>query len=503
MNDPTYPNRKNTDSLGESPHIHSVRFNVVMNMILTSSQFIFPLVTVPYVSRILLTHGAGAVAFAQSIVSYFSLIAQLGIPVYGVKLCASIRDDRNALSQAVQELMVILMASTAVTYALYILAVFTIPRLSSDKMLFIITSATIWLVSMGVDWFYQAIEQYGYITVRNIIFKVIAVALMFVLVKSPVDYRMYALVTVIANGGSNILNLLRLRKFVDFSWSRKLHIRKHFKPMGSFIIMSVANGMFTQADLVILGFIGTIPMVGLYQLVTKIKTLLYSVVNSVSSVMLPRLSYYQGNNKAQKYSALLAKNFSFLTMMSLAAISVCVLTAEPIVLILAGTAFLGAADSLKIISISLVFSAYNTLLSQDLIASGKEKLFSAVCVIGLIVAVLYSFMFIPILGVSGAALAMTLCEATQSAILFWISRKTLRKIPLRSEILTIIVAWIFATLGGWGATFLTSGHNVIVQLASPIACFSLVYLLLLLLGKEDFVWTLYQRIIIRNILRRQ
>ena len=83
--------------------IHSVKFNVVMNMILTSSAFIFPLITVPYVSRVLSTFGTGSVAFAQSVVSYFSLSALLGIPVYGVRECARVRDDREKLSQTVQE----------------------------------------------------------------------------------------------------------------------------------------------------------------------------------------------------------------------------------------------------------------------------------------------------------------------------------------------------------------------------------------------------------------
>jgi O-antigen/teichoic acid export membrane protein len=503
MNDQGSKDLKGANDIKKRPRIHSVKFNVAMNMILTSSQFIFPLITVPYVSRVLMTHGTGAVAFAQSVVSYFSLIALLGIPVYGVKLCASIRDDREALSQAVQELMVILMLSTSMMYLIYIIAVFVIPELSSDKTLFFISSATIWLTSMGVEWFYQAIEQYGYITVRNIIFKLISVALMFLAVRSYQDYRLYALITVVANGGSNILNIFRLREFIDFSWSRKLRIRRHFKPMGSFMVMSVANGMFTQIDILLLGFIGTIPMVGLYQLVTKIETLAYSVVNSVSNVMLPRLSYYQGNNKIGEYTKLLAKNFSFLTMMSLAAVSTCLLAARPIVLILAGSTFLSATNALMIVSFSLVFSAYNTLLGQDLIASGRERLFSIVCIVGLIVATIYCLIFIPILGVSGAALSMTLCEATQTGMLLWISRKMIRKVSLHLELIKIVSSWILATACGWGITLLTTSYSSITQLVAPVVGFGIINLLLLIIGKEEFAVTLFQSVVSKCTFRKR
>jgi O-antigen/teichoic acid export membrane protein len=474
--------------------IRSVKFNVIMNMILTASQFIFPLITVPYVSRVLAPSGTGAVAFSQSVVSYFSLVAMLGISTYGVQACASVRDDRKRLSQTVQELLVILLCSTVIVYAVYILALFTVQQFSADKPLFLISSISLVLGSIGVEWFYQAIEQYEYITVRNIVFKVIGLVLMFWLVRTQQDYRLYALVTVAANGGSNILNVFRLRKFVDFSRKKKLRIRRHFKPILSFFVMTAGQGMATQADLVLLGFMGSSSMVGLYQLVTKIKSLAYAVVNSVSNVMLPRLSYYHGTKDSKKYISLIAKNFDFLTMMSLAATELCIILANPIVRILGGAGFSGSVLPLRIVAVSLVFSAYNTLLAQHLIASHKEKIFARVCVAMLIAIIVYCVIFIPILGVLGAALSMVLCEMTELIILVAYSRKVVRDLIRHSELLRIFFAACIASGFGAVATWYCAELGVLSQLFVPLCVFGVAYFLLLLLMRERFVSALAKRI---------
>ena len=316
--------------------VHSVKFNVVMNMILTSSSFIFPLITVPYVSRVLSTFGTGSVAFAQSVVSYFSLVALLGIPMYGVRECARVRDKHEELSKTVQELMVILMISSAIVYILYLLAVFSIAKLRQDTPLMLIFSSVIWLASCGVEWFYQAIEQYGYITIRNIAMKILGLILMFAFVHEVSDYRTYAGIVVIASYGSNILNVLRLRKFVNFSNKRKLNFKRHFRPMLFFTVSSISAGIYAQLDLVLVGFLGTPSMVGLYQLVVKIKNLCGTAVNSVGNVMLPRLSYYESQGGKDKTIKLMSKNINFLVIAGLALISIILLCANPIVIVLGG-----------------------------------------------------------------------------------------------------------------------------------------------------------------------
>ena len=213
----------------KKPKIHSVKFNVLMNMLLTTSQMLFPLITLPYVSRILSTFGTGAVAYVQSVVLYFSMVALLGIQNYGIKVCAMVRDDIVELSKVVKELLVILLVSTSIVFAVYLLSIFLIPTFSQQRTLFLIFSVGFWLSSFGVEWFYQAIEQYGYITVRNIVFKFIGLILMFLFVHQSSDYIVYGITVLVAGYGMNILNLLRLRKLVDFSIRQRLEYKEHLK----------------------------------------------------------------------------------------------------------------------------------------------------------------------------------------------------------------------------------------------------------------------------------
>ena len=129
----------------------SLKLNFFMNVMLTMSSFIFPLITFPYVSRILLPVGTGKVSFATSIVTYFSMFAQLGIPTYGIRVCATVRDDRKKLSKVAQELLIINLVMCILSYAVLFIAIFTVPRLKEEKNLYIILSFTIILTSIGME----------------------------------------------------------------------------------------------------------------------------------------------------------------------------------------------------------------------------------------------------------------------------------------------------------------------------------------------------------------
>ena len=121
------------------------------------SSFIFPLITFPYVSRILLPEGTGKVSFATSLISYFSMFAQLGIPTYGIRACAKVRDNRKELTRTAQELLIINLIMSAISYVVLFLAIAFVPRLQSEKTLYVIVSFTIILTSIGMEWLYKAL----------------------------------------------------------------------------------------------------------------------------------------------------------------------------------------------------------------------------------------------------------------------------------------------------------------------------------------------------------
>ena len=127
----------------------SLTTNFIMNAILTMSNFIFPLITFPYVSRILLPEGTGKVSFATSLIYYFTMVAQLGIPTYGIRKCAQVRDNRRELSKTAHELLMINLIMTVVSYSVLAVALLTVPRLQTDRILYVVVSATIFLTIAG------------------------------------------------------------------------------------------------------------------------------------------------------------------------------------------------------------------------------------------------------------------------------------------------------------------------------------------------------------------
>ncbi|MFT9008554.1 MAG: flippase [Bifidobacterium sp.] len=455
-----------------------------MNMILTSSSFLFPLITVPYVSRVLSTFGTGAVSFVQSVVSYFSLVALLGIPVYGVRECAKVRDDRAKLSKIVQELMMILIISSGIVYLLFLVSIFLIPRLREDIPLMLIFSSVIWLSSCGVEWFYQAIEQYGYITVRNIIMKLVGLVLMFSLVHTVSDYRIYGLIVVLASYGSNLLNIVRLRRYITFCKPRELNLQRHLKPMLVFAVSKISSGMYTQTDIVLLGFFGTTSMVGLYQLVVKIKNLCFSAVNSVGQVMLPRMSYYESKGGRRKTANLVGKNLSFLIVISLALISIIVLNAKSIVLLLGGEAFRGSALSLILISPAIFLASVNTIFTQYYIATGKERSSAVIDVVGLAVMLIYGAVFIPMMGIRGAAISVVLCEFTVFVIRSVMLRHLLIEVWSSLGIVKAVFATLAAGLVAAGGSFLLAGLPVVIQLLVSSVAYLLVDGVILLVTRH-------------------
>ena len=137
----------------------SIKVNFIMNAILTASSLIFPLITFPYISRILLPTGTGKVAFATSIISYFSMLSALGIPTYGIRVCAGVRDDKHKLSKIVHEIFVINIATTVLTYILFLICLILVPQLHQDKNLYLIFSSTLLFNLLGMDWLYKALEE--------------------------------------------------------------------------------------------------------------------------------------------------------------------------------------------------------------------------------------------------------------------------------------------------------------------------------------------------------
>lgn len=389
----------------------TVKFNFIMNVILTASSFIFPLITFPYISRILLPEGVGRVNFATAIASYFTMFAMLGVPTYGVRACAKVRDDKIKLSRTVQEILIINLVVGMIAYVTYFLAVWNIPRLRSDSTLLYIMGAAIMLNVAGVEWMYKGLEEYSYITVRSIAFKLAAIVLMFLLVKGKEDYVIYGAVSLLANAGSNLLNLVKLRSYITVRPVGGYRFARHMKPIMVFFLMSVAATVYTNLDTVMLGFMKTDADVGYYSAAVKVKNILVSTVTALGTVLLPRVSYYIEHKMEEEFVRISRKALNFVVVAALPLMTYFMIFAEESILLLSGDSFTGAVLPMQIIMPTILFIGITNMLGmQIMVPLDKENLVFYSVLAGAIVDLIINAVCIPSMASVGAAFGTLVAE---------------------------------------------------------------------------------------------
>ena len=374
----------------------SLKLNFIMNAILTMSSFVFPLITFPYISRILLPVGTGKVSFATSLISYFSMFAQLGIPTYGIRACAKVRDDRLELTRTAHELLAINLVMDVISYAVLFLALLFLPRLQEDRTLYVVVSATILLSSIGMEWLYKALEQYTYITVRSIIFKFVALIAMFLLVHNQNDYVIYGGISIFASSASNVFNFINVHKYIDMKPVGGYHFKRHFKAIGVFFAMSCATTIYTHLDTVMLGFIATDEDVGYYNAAVKIKTILVSIVTSLGTVLLPRSSYYVEHGLMDEFIRIAKKALNFVFILASPLMVYFIIYAKQGIYFLSGSAYAGSIMPMKIIMPTLLLIGITNVLGiQILIPLGREKIVLYSEIAGAVVDLILNAILIP------------------------------------------------------------------------------------------------------------
>ena len=464
----------------------SLKLNFIMNAILTMSSFLFPLITFPYVSRILLPIGTGKVSFANSVVTYFVMISQLGIPTYGIRACAIVRNDEEKLKKTVYELFLINVVMSILAYIVFFVALIYVPRLRAERTLFLITGTLIFFNTIGVEWLYKALEQYTYITGRSIIFKFIALIAMFALVHDVDDYVIYGGISIFAASASNAFNFIRLRKIIGKKKVSQLNFKQHFKPVFTFFIISCATTIYTNLDNVMLGFMKDDVEVGYYNAATKIKNILVSIVTSLGTVLMPRASYYLQNGMEDEFYKLSKKAIKFVFLAATSMMIYFMLFAREGVLFLSGEAFEGAILPMMIVMPTLLFIGLTNIMGiQMLVPMGREDAVMISTFAGAIVDLILNAIAIPILGASGAAIGTLVAEFVVLIVQLIYLRKDVAFLYNGQSYLKLLIALIAAFIAGCAVKLLISG--IFIKLVISAMLFFGVYALILYILKEEIV----------------
>lgn len=466
--------------------LKSIKLNFFMNALLTMSSFVFPIISFPYVSRVLLPIGTGRVSLATSFIAYFALFSQLGIPTYGVRACAKVRDNREELTRTVHELLFINILLSVITYMVLFTAILCVPKLQQEKSLYVIISSQIILSAIGMEWMYKGLEQYTYITIRSLIFKIIALLLMFTLIKEQKDYVVYGGLTIFAASASNVMNLVNAHRYISFRPIGGYHPLRHLNAVAVFFAMACATTIYTNLDTVMLGFIRNYEDVGYYNAAVKVKTVLVSVITSLGVVLLPRASYYLEHGFKEEFFKISKKAYNFVLLISIPLAVYFLLFAKQGILLLSGNAYLNAVVPMKIIMPTLVFIGITNIWGiQMLIPLGREKTVLYSEIAGAVVDLILNVIMIPRFAAAGAAFGTLCAEAVVMIVQFGEIKNIVAEDFFRIKWNEILAAIGFAILVSFWVPCVFAGSFIILAVSAFL--FFGCYGIILLLKKEPLV----------------
>ena len=424
----------------------SVKANYLFNLINSASQLLFPLITFPYASRIMMADGIGQVNFFQSIISYISLFTCLGIPMYAIREIAKVRDNLEKMTRTTVEILLLHAFLTLFGYIIVAAICMTVAKVQTDIPLFLILSVSIFFTAIGCEWFYQGIEDFKYVAIRGIVVKTVSVLLLFLLVKSKEDILWYGAYTVFGVLGGNIFNFIRLRKYLhrDFVGFSKLHPFKHLKPALHIFVFNVIASIYLQLNNVLLGFMKDAEAVGYFTAATKLMVIAVGLSSALGTVMMPRTSNLVAENKMNEFKELVQKSYDFIIASTIPLTIGLMFVSPYIILVLCGVNFTPAILTSQIIALNvLMIGVSNVLGMQILYPMNQINIVILSISIGAITNLLLNLILIPRYGHNGTAIAYMLAETLVSISMFCFGRKYIPVHIFKKEYFLCLFVCIF------------------------------------------------------------
>lgn len=465
---------------------NSIKKNFIMNCILVVPNLLFPLITLPYASRILLPYGIGQITFATSVVSYFSLFTTMGIPVYGVRIVAQSKDNKQQMSANVLEILLINIFMIVIVGSIFVLFVIKSNSSINGRLIYLILGTTLWAEPLGIEWLYKGLEKYAYMAIRSLVFKTLALFGIFIFVKSPDDSLQYAFFSVLGTLGSNIFNLISVHKHICKVQINIKNCLIHIKPIIIFFSMNIATTIYTNMDNIMLGIISGAAEVGYYSIAVKIRSLLLSVVTALGIVLLPRTSYYVEKEMYVQFYQVCQKALNFICIISFPIVVFFTITADSCVEILAGNNFSSSVTALIIILPTVILVGFSNLTGiQMLVPLHKENVVLKSVVCGALTDFLLNIIMLPLFKANGAAASTLISEVIVLFIqIKAFDKKTIKKLfsrKWRFSILAVIVSAMFCIF------IIHSIENVYINFIISGIIFWCSYFVILFIGKEPAI----------------
>lgn len=387
--------------------------NAFYNTLKTISTVLFPLITIPYVSRVLASENIGKINFSNSIISYFLLLASLGVSTYAMRECSKIKENREQLEKVSSEIFSINILSMLFSYIALLMLVLFSEKVNQYSILVFILSINIIGSIVGADWLNMAVGDFKYIALRTFALQIISLGLMFLLVRDETDYIQYAVILVISNTGASIANIFYRKRYCNIKFTFKLNLSQHFKPIVLLFSLLLAQTLLSNIDITVLGFIRTDSEVGMYSMAVKIYTTVEKIISSIAFVLIPEISNLYAKKDYEKINQLLSTTWNLIKTFSIPmAVGLAMLSRE-IIAVACGKEYAAASISLSILAIAMLVNLFGGSFWGNLVLlpGGHESRFMIACCISAAFNFVANYLVIPVWGMNGAAFTTMISAA--------------------------------------------------------------------------------------------
>lgn len=470
----------------------SIKINMILNAIKGIMAVLFPLITFPYASRILGVEGIGKYNFSNSIISYFLLLAGLGIANYARREGSEIRKQKLEFNQFASEVFSINLITTVGSYVVLGISLLISAKLQDYSNLILILSSTVALTTVGVEWLYSIFEDYLYITIRSIAFQFLSLVLLFVFVHSPDDLNRYAWITVVSSAGSNLLNFIHSYRYCSIKFTMSINWKKHMPPILVFFATAVSTTIYISSDVTVLGILKGDYDVGLYSVSVKIYNIVKNIISSVIVVSIPRLCAYEGQGEREKFISTAHDVFQTIITATLPALTGICLYSKEIVQIVGGMEYQEAYSSLSLLAVALLFCMFSYFWWQCvLVPLHKEKMSLVSAVISALLNLCLNFILIPLYSHNAAAFTTILAEGVAMLIAVIYSRKHIKLPSVNKVLLKTVIGCLLIILIALMTKYLIQHSFIRLVLGASMSI--IIYFAVELLLKNESVTFIVKR----------
>ena len=417
----------------------SLKKNFFYSALLTLANYIFPLITYPYVSRVLGVTNIGICNFVDGVVNYFIMFSMMGITTIGVREIAAVRDDRTRRNQVFSSLASLNAVTSLLAAAALVAAIFCVPKLYEHKELMGIGVVRLLANFLCMEWLFKGLEDFRYITLRSVAVRTLYVAAVFIFVREPDDYGVYYLLlclTIVANA---LVNLLYSRRFVSFT-RKGLSTRSVLGPFFLIGLYTVMASMYTSFNSVYLGFVSTAEQVGYYGSAAKIFGMVIALFTAFTAVMLPRLSAVLAEGREEEFRKIVLTVIRVLFCLGVPLVLLLEAEAADLIRLISGKGYEGAVTPMRIVApLILVIGLEQVLVLQTMLPKKHDREVLVNSIVGAVVGVLLNILLVRKMEAVGSAVVWLLSEcAVLAGALAVVTRKIRIPFPVRDLLVEVV-----------------------------------------------------------------